>query len=213
MEAAETATLKATYFNAYRSVALTPASLGQLRALWSGDAKIDGLPLSEQDLTALAQLLALRGAPDARQILDRQYEAITNPDRKEQFAFVRPALSPDPAVRDSVFRSLADPRNRHREPWALEALRYLNHPLRADQAQHYLRPGLELLEEVRATGDIFFPKRWLDALLNGHRSAQAAETVRGFLGEHPDYPPRLRAIILQSADGLFRAADVLHDPS
>ena len=54
-----------------------------------------------------------------------------NPDRKAQFAFVRPALSPDPRVRDAFFDSLGDVANRRREPWVLEGLSYLHHPLRA----------------------------------------------------------------------------------
>ena len=54
-------------------------------------------------------------------------------------------------------------------------------------------------------GDIFFPSDWLDATLRGHTSAAAAEIVQAFLdGTGPDYPPRLRAKILQSADILFR---------
>ena len=64
----------------------------------------------------------------------------------------------------------------------------------------------QLLEEVKATGDIFFPTRWLSATLGGHASAEAASVVRGFLREHPEYPPRLLGKILQEADPLFRAA-------
>ena len=66
-----------------------------------------------------------------------------------------------------------------------------------------------MLEEIQATGDIFFPKRWLDATLGGHSSPEVAETVREFLARRPDYPARLRGKILQSADGLFRAAEVI----
>ena len=58
---------------------------------------------------------------------------------------------------------------------------------------------------IRRTGDIFFPRNWMDALLSGHNSAEAAITVRTFLQESPDYPARLRRIILQTADPLFRA--------
>jgi aminopeptidase N len=64
-----------------------------------------------------------------------------------------------------------------------------------------------LLWEIQKTGDIFFPKRWLDATLSGHRSADVADTVRQFLARLPaNYPLRLRNITLQSADELFRAA-------
>ena len=41
--------------------------------------------------------------------------------------------------------------------------------------------------------------------LGGHNSPEAADTVRAFLRDSPDYPLRLRRIILQSSDLLFRA--------
>ncbi len=86
----------------------------------------------------------------------------------------------------------------------LDAVGYLNHPLRAEQSLHLLRPSLDLVLEIQQTGDIFFPLRWMNAVLDGHRSAEAAETVRTFLGEHPDYPLRLRGKMLQAADLLLR---------
>lgn len=46
----------------------------------------------------------------------------------------------------------------------------------------------------------------MDATLSGHGSASAAAMVRSFLSTlPPDYPERLRRIILSSADDLFRA--------
>ena len=49
----------------------------------------------------------------------------------------------------------------------------------------------------------------MDAVLGGHNTRSAVDVVRVFLDEHPDYPLRLRRIILQSADNLFRAADIV----
>jgi aminopeptidase N len=64
-----------------------------------------------------------------------------------------------------------------------------------------------MLQEIQRTGDIFFPKRWMDATLGGHRSPAAAHTVRAFVDGLPQgYPDRLRRIILSSADDLFRSA-------
>ena len=57
-------------------------------------------------------------------------------------------------------------------------------------------------------GDLFFPKGWLDVTLGGHGSPTAAAIVREFLAERPDLPPRLRAKLLQSADPLFRSAEI-----
>ena len=87
----------------------------------------------------------------------------------------------------------------------LESLRYLNHPLREATALRLVKPSLELLPEIRKTGDIFFPKRWADATLGGHRSPEAAAMVRQFLASHPELPQRLRWVVLNSADELFRA--------
>ena len=65
-----------------------------------------------------------------------------------------------------------------------------------------------MLRDIQRTGDIFFPKRWMDATLGGYSSPQKAATVRSFLTNLPaDYPDRLRRIVLSAADDLFRTAD------
>jgi aminopeptidase N len=114
-----------------------------------------------------------------------------------------PALSADPATREAAFARFREVENRRREPWVEESLAYLNHPLREAHARRFLRPSLELLREVQRTGDIFFPSRWMDATLSGHRSREAATTVRDFLTRELQYPERLRWTILSSADELF----------
>jgi aminopeptidase N len=167
------------------------------------------LKLSENDESALALELAVREVPTWKEILQTQLERIRNPDRRDRFAFVMPALSADAMSRDRFFASLSDVKNRQHEPWVLDGVSYLHHPLRVDESQRYIRPSLELVREIQRTGDIFFPKRWLDATLNSHNSLAAAATVRQFLDTEKDYPARLREIILQSADPLFRASAIL----
>ena len=186
---------------------MTPQSVAHLRAIWARTDSVPGLKLSEDDYTALAAALAIRDVADSDSILNAQAARITNPDRKARFAFVRPTLSRDSTVRDAWFNALHERANRTHEPWVLEGLSYLNHPLRAQHAVRYIEPALEMLAQVRATGDIFFPKRWLDATLSGHASPRAAAIIRQFLAERPDYPVRLRQIVLQSADPVFRAAE------
>jgi aminopeptidase N len=66
-----------------------------------------------------------------------------------------------------------------------------------------------MLQEIQRTGDIFFPKRWMDATLGGHSSTTAAHMVTRFLRElPPDYPDRLRRVVLSASDDLFRASGV-----
>ena len=207
LDAAATASLKSAWFSAIRDTAQTPETLQWLERVWRKSEDVPGLVLEEPDFITLAEELAVRAVPSWQEILDLQLARTVNPDRKARFAFVRPALSPDPRVRDAFFDSLRDVQNRRREPWVVEALGYLHHPLRASSSRKYIPRSLALLQEIQRTGDIFFQKRWMDATLSGHRSASAARMVRQFLATVPhDYPNRLRQTILSSADDLFRAA-------
>jgi aminopeptidase N len=198
-------TMKATYFSAFRSVVTTTDGVKFLERVWRRQEKIPGLMLSEPDEAAMALQLAVRSVPSAAAILEEQRGRFMNPDRKARFEFVMPALSADTAVRDEFFKSLSDVKNRRREPWVADGLAYLNHPLRRADAEKYVKPALELLREIQRTGDIFFPTNWMNATLGGHNSRSSAQAVRDFLAEQKDYPTRLRRIILQSADELFRA--------
>ncbi len=198
---------KSAWFGALRRIAATPATLTWLTGVWEKTETILGLPLAETDYSALAMELAVRDVPRAATILDQQLARIDNPDRHARFQFIMPALSGDAAVRERWFLSLKDVANRRREPWVLDGLEYLHHPLRASQSAKYVRPSLDLLWEIQKTGDIFFPKRWMDQTLGGYSSADTAGEVRRFLATAPpNYPARLRNVILSSADELFRAA-------
>ena len=98
-----------------------------------------------------------------------------------------------------------------RARWVLEGAGYLHHPLRAGSSRKHVRAALDLVREIQRTGDIFFPKRWADATLGGYQSVQTAADVRAFIDAlPPDYPPRLRWVLLSAADQLFRAAKLLN---
>ena len=203
---ASTSSEKSAWFSAFRDVALTPASLASIEAVWRRDDRIAGLTLAETDEIATALELAVREVPAWREILQTQHDRTQNPDRQARFAFVMPALSADPVEREEAFARLGQVENRRREPWVVESLAYLNHPLRETHARRFIAPGLDLLREIQRTGDIFFPTRWTEAILSGHRSPEAAAIVRDFLGRELQYPQRLRWTVLNAADELFRVA-------
>src|SRR5258708_8806465 len=145
LDAAPTQSLKSVWFSALRDMAETRATVEWLTGVWKQEESVAGLTLAEIDFIRLAEDLAVRDVPGASSILDRQYERTKNPDRKAQFAFVRPALSSEVGERDAWFASLADVANRRHEPWVLEGLRYLHHPLRAAASEKHIEPGLLLL--------------------------------------------------------------------
>ena len=207
--AASTTSLKAAYFGAFRRTVTTPDGVAFLERVWRKQEPVAGLTFAENDFVEMAQELALRHVAGAEVILAEQHTRTANPDRKARFAFVMPALSPDAQKRDAFFDSLSRVENREHERWVADGLRFLNHPLRRAHAERYIKPSLDMLSEIQRTGDIFFPIDWTGAVLGGHNSSAAAQTVAAFLAEQKDYPPRLRQIIEQTSDQLIRAARIL----
>lgn len=166
-----------------------------------------GQTVEPTGLHDLAYELAIRLPAESEQILRTQRARIDDPDRLRQFDFISRAVVSDTARLDTLFNSLLVAENRRIEPWTAAVIRYLNHPLREEQSVKYIRPGLEVLEEVQRTGDIFFPKNWASALLGNHLSRPAYEEVVRFLDAHPDYSPLLKNKILQAAYSLYREND------
>ena len=156
--------------------------------------------LNESDAMTLAYELAVRYPERYDEIYSTQLERITNPDRRNQFEYIIRGTHPDAKVRDALFESLMEPENRRIEPWTATLLGYLNHHLRQKEAVKYIYRGLEEIEEVQRTGDIFFPRNWAGALLGGHTSDEAKAEVERFLNDHPDLNQLLRNKILQAAD-------------
>ena len=156
--------------------------------------------LNESDAMTLAYELAVRYPERYDEIYNTQLERITNPDRRNQFEYIIRGTHPDAKVRDALFESLMEPENRRIEPWTATLLSYLNHHLRQKEAVKYIYRGLEEIEEVQRTGDIFFPRNWAGALLGGHTSDEAKAEVERFLSDHPDLNQLLCNKILQAAD-------------
>jgi aminopeptidase N len=201
---AATSSAKSAWFSAFRDIATTRSGVAWLERVWRRSETIPGLTFAETDEIAMALELAVRQVPAWNEILQTQLDRTQNPDRKARFAFVMPALSADPLVREQAFERLKQLDNRRREPWVLESLAYLNHPLREAHARRFVGPSLDLLREIQRTGDIFFPTRWTEAALGGHQSPEAASVVRDFLGRELQYPQRLRWTILSAADELLK---------
>ena len=204
---------RAAWFAAFRAIAVTRAGVAWLDDLWSRRIQIDGLPLSDDDEVAMGIELCLRLPARAGEIMTEQIGRTGNPDHRARLEFIAPALAPRHAVRAAFFEGLHEATRRSREAWVVDAMRYLHHPLRAVESAALVRPALDMLQTIHATGDIFFPKKWMDATLSGHQSRAVASEVRKFLDTRPpDFPSRLAALVRASGDLLFRAAAIL-EPS
>lgn len=194
------------YFRAFYHTASSDTAMQELLTIWECDQIAPQLPLTESESVDLMAELAIRLPDAADSLLALQYTHIRDPDRRQRFVFLMPALSGKVAVRDSFFQSLKLLENRTTEPWVVDAIGYLHHPLRANDAIRYLPECLGLMEEIQATGDIFFPTQFITAALAGHQSHEAADIVRRFLARRPDYSYRLRNKIWMAADLLYRTS-------
>ena len=153
---------------------------------------------------SMAYGLALRRPKEAREILERQLEALKDPERTREFQFVSGSMNPSEEARDRFFSELKLVGNRKSEPWVVEALSYLHHPLQGAGSERYVRPSLELVSEIKRTSGIFFPLNWLNATLRPHVNQSTRAVVDDFLKNRADLDPGLRLKLLQAADPVFR---------
>ncbi len=198
------ADIKKTLFNLYKTIAYSDSGIEHLYGIWTKDIIIPNLILNENDFTSLAKLLALYEHSKTDEILDKAKSELTNPDKIEEFEFILPALSQNENVRSEFFKSFKEAKNREKENWVLSACSYIHHPLRQKFSIKDLELSLELLDEIQKTGDIFFPKNWLDNTIGLYTSKEALDILEKFILSHPDLNPALKNKVLQSTDILYR---------
>ena len=196
--------IKKTLFGLYKNIAFQSKGLDRLYRVWTKELTIGGLILNDDDYTSLAFQLALFDHRKADEILALAGNAINDPNKKARFEFILPALVSNAEERQAYFASFENEENRAIESWVLTACHYLHHPLRQKTAAVNLELSLNLLDEIQRTGDIFFPKNWLDVTIGQYTSSEAYQLVEDFLAKNPALNAQLRLKILQSTDDLYR---------
>ncbi|MDB2606754.1 M1 family aminopeptidase [Zobellia sp.] len=200
------ANLKKILFSTFRSVAYSEDSKELLYKVWHKDVVIPNLNLNQDDYITMAQRLAIYNYTDYKKVLQEAEKAIDNPDKAAEFQFLLPSLSNDPKIRGQFFATLKDEKNRQKESWVLKALSNLNHPLREESSLKNLRASLDMLDEIQKTGDIFFPKRWLNNTntIGLHSSAKAYSILNEYIAENKKIKPTLLNKLKQASDHLYR---------
>ena len=189
----------------YRRLTMTLAhsmtsatNIERLYAIWK---QMNGTQLDEQDYMTLSYELAIRLPQLREHICATQLGRITNRDRRAQYEYISRATVAETTERDALFEwLLSEPQNRRPEPWAASMLGYLCHHTRQEESLPYIYKGLDALTEIQHTGDIFFPRNWVGALLGGHYSEEAKTEVMRFFEDNPDYSPLLKNKILQACN-------------
>jgi aminopeptidase N len=196
--------VKHLIFKKYVSMAQTETGVQNLMRFWSMQDTPKGITLTEEEYILLAYHIELK-ANQKTEVIPDMIARLENPDKKAEVTFVAQAIAGDVAAREKFFASLLSPENRSHESWVNKALYYLHHPLRAQTSIDLLEDGLEELEEIQRTGDIFFPKRWLDNTLWGYNSPEAIEIINDYLASSGGMDEKLKQKVLQAADMVFRA--------
>ncbi|MCI9845215.1 M1 family metallopeptidase [Flavobacterium pectinovorum] len=200
--------IKKTLFNLYSSIAYSDSGKEKLYEIWAKEKIIPNLKLNEDDYTNIAMNLAIFKVYIANEILEKTRTMITNPDKLKRFEFLLPSLSQEESVRDAFVESLKDDKNREKESWVSVGLANIHHPLRQESAQKYIRFSLDLTDEIQRTGDIFFPKDWLNNTVGRYSSKYAFDEVQRFLKENPNFSPILKRKLFQATDALYRAQNI-----
>ena len=208
LQANLSANIKKTLFGLFSSIAYSNSAKASLYKVWNREISIPNLKLNEDDYTNMAINLAIFKHPLADGILEKTRTSFTNPDKQKRFEFLLPSLSKDESVRNAFMESLKDDANREKESWVSVGLANINHPLRQESAQKYIRFSLDLVDEIQRTGDIFFPKDWLDNTIGKYSSKFAFDEVQRFLKENPNFSPILKRKLFMATDLLYKAQNI-----
>lgn len=197
--------LKHAILNTYINVSYSNNAIERLLDLWNGEDVMEGLSFSESEAIKVVYHIALKSTTDMTEIINLQIDKLNNPDSKLKMKFVSQALSSDVNERDEFFNKLLKAKNRTQENWVSTALYYLHHPIRNSTSINYLKQSLDILPEIQKTGDIFFPKNWLDNTLWGYNSKESIQIINDYIEKNPSLNPHLKVKLLQAADMVFRA--------
>jgi aminopeptidase N len=178
------------------SNATAPELLDKIYSIWQQHND----PLfSEQDYMNMAYRLATVRGDTYHPVLAAQRKRLKTNDERREFDYISRVCSPDPALRTRLFNEMLHPQNREQEPWALKALQLLSSDVYEPVNNALIEPGLQSLQYIQQTSDIFFPTSWLQAMLGSHKSVKARLIVEKFINSHPDYPEYLRNKIFEAA--------------
>lgn len=194
-------------FRTYASLADSNAAIDRLYTVWKNKEQPGACLLSENDYTDLSYKMMMYKPDLLSDIYQEQTNRITNPDRREQYAFVSSFIKPNDNDRlaHSVVLSLTV--GKYSEPWIISALNYLHHPKfqrkEGVAVADFVGMGLVKLDDIQREGDIFLPTNWARAILSNYTSEEARQGVEQVLSEK-EFHPLLKNKILQQADHLYR---------
>ena len=176
--------------------ASSPEVLDQIEGIWR---RHNDPLLNEHDYMEMAYRLAIMHPQQWQEFLSTQRSRLQTEELRKEFDYVSRACNPNSDERTALFNQLLRPENRQQEPWAIHTLRLLNSDIFEPQSNSYIEPSLKSLEYLQQTSDIFFPTKWMNALMENHKSKEATQIIERFLTANPNYPDNLKNKVLSAS--------------
>jgi len=206
LEAKDTpAALRLAAFRAFTGLAGTSKGLGRLKAVLSGEAVFEGVPIAPRDRWRIVGRLVETDFKGAAGLFET--EKTRGGLDADRYAFEARAGFPDPAVKKEYYDAYLTESD-WPERWLEDSLDGFNVLGQSDITFPYLLRALDQLEWVKDHRKIFFMPGWIAAFISGHRSREALDVVHGFLEERKDLPGDIRLKVLQSVDDLERTVRI-----
>jgi aminopeptidase N len=197
--------LRIIWFRGLRGVAETDAGRAKLKDLLAGKLAVPGVQLRQLDRWNLVTSLIATHDPDADAIFKAEQQRDHSGDGLK-YAYVAEAARPDAAAKKKYFDDFLHNPQRP-EDWVDQALGAFNYWNQSELTAPYLRPALDALPQIKRERKIFFLVAWLNAFIDGQRSAESDRQVYDFL-DSAKPEPDLRLKILQSVDELDRTVKI-----
>lgn len=173
--------------------ATSPEILAQIQKIW--DTQSDPL-FDEHDYMEMAYRLALTHPGQWQMIVNTQRDHLKTPLLREEFDYISRACSPDEQVQRDLLNDIIKSENRAHDSWALHVLQLLSADIREPQNNAYIPTALKSLQ---GNGDADFVSKWLEVLLQNHKSQEAKQSVEKFLKDNPACQESLHNKILMAS--------------
>ena len=197
--------LRILWYRGFRGVAETPEGLAKIKSLLSGQISVPGVQLRPLDRWTMVTALMAFGDPDAAAIFEAEKKRDPSGDG-QKYAYVAEAARPDAGEKKKYFDEYLHNSSRE-EDWIEASLRSFNYWNQSELTEPYLRPALDALPQIKRERKIFFLVGWLNAFIDGQRSAEAQKEVQEYL-RTAALEPDLRLKILQAVDELDRTVRI-----
>ncbi len=197
--------LRIIWFRGLRALAETNEGRLRLKHLMDGKLSIPGVEFRPLDRWNIVTALIAMNDPEADAVFRAEQQRDHTGDGLK-YAYVAEAARPDAATKKKYFDDYLHNGARP-EDWVEQSLGAFNYWNQSELTAPYLKPALDALPQVKRERKIFFLLGWLNAFIEGQRSAASQAMVYEFLRTaKPESDLQLK--ILQVVDELDRTVKI-----